>query len=416
MDGPSDEYLTRFNVVPLLRPRSAPLVSLVGWILLLLVVAVIGYVVFGHRLPVRRPPGRPSLPPSAPASDDLGTLGLSEVRVAAKRAEATEPARPIERAPEPAPRPVRESPDRSGASAPRPVAVPSSATPRYAPPAYVRPGSALWPNGGKAVAHLLASLAEHVGGTAAVLRHEDGAYVTEALAGTGSPAPDPIDADACPLHRAPQDRVLTVLPNDLKGLAALGAPAPRYARALAEPPAARAFLVIGVPEVDEDPERLAQIERYADLLAAITHLSEETEDEAAGSPVPRADIIREEQAAARESGRPLAFALVTLAHAEELLEAGGPDLSQAEAALRTRLADAPDVLRVEPFGDLLVGAFLGLSPEEMAEWCTDLASSDPPLFIGAVAPAEGAPEAVRDAAAEALRDAYDQRRAQIVSA
>ena len=312
---------------------------------------------------------------------------------------------------------MRETPDR----AERPPRAPSeprpAATARPASPARVRPGTDLWEDDDRAVPHLLASLAAYVGGTAAVLRHDDGAYHVEALAGSKE-LPGPIDAADCPLHRAPQDRVLTVLPDDRGGLSALGDAPRAYARALADPPAVRAFLVVTTPDEEEDPEMLARIERYADLLAALTDLPE-VESEEAGSedaPVPRATIIREEQEAARDADRPLAFALVTLAHAEELLEAGGPDLSEADAALHTRLAEAPHVLRVEPFGDLLVGAFLDLVPDEMAAWCTELAASDPPLFIGAVAPAEGKPEAIRDAAAEALRDAYDQRRAQVVSA
>ena len=45
-----------------------------------------------------------------------------------------------------------------------------------------------------------------------------------------------------------------------------------------------------------------------------------------------------------------------------------------------------------------------------------LASGDPPLFIGAVAPADGDPTGIGDAAAQALRDAYDQRRTRVVEA
>lgn len=390
--------------------------SLVGWILLLLVVAAIGYVVFTRRRAVRRPRNRVVLPEPTPADDDLATFGLSEVRVATKRETPLESARPVERPGEPAPKPVRETPERSERDEPRPVA----ASPRAASalPAAIRPGTGLWDEDDPSAAHLLASLAAHVGGTAAVLRFDDGAYVVEALAGVDKSLPDPIGADDCPLHRAQQDRVLTVLPNDLKGLRALGDPPRAYARALAEPPAARTFLVVGTPEVDEDPEALARIDRYADLLASITDLDTSDADTSADAPtVPRAAIIREEQEAAREADRPLAFALVTLADAEERLTEHTPeDVARAEADLHERLTDAPSVHRVEPFGDLLVGAFLDLTPEEMAEWCTELASSDPPLFIGAVAPAKGAPEAIRDAAAEALRDAYDQRRAQIVAA
>ncbi len=421
--------------------------SLAGWILLLLIVAAAGYYLFRQQRRVVRPgASRPALPSTPTGNDDLSTLGLSEVRVAGNRESSreTRPAdeprgasRATSRAESPD-RSGREMGDRLGVSEARPVTRPSESRPvesrsearptearpvasaRPASPARVRPGTDLWDEDDRTVPHLLASLAAHVGGTAAVLRHRDGAYHVEALAG-GPALPDPIDVDDCPLHRAPQDRVLTVLPDDLGGLSALGDAPRAYARALADPPAARAFLVVTTPDEDEDPEALAQIERYADLLASLTDLratdlDTEVEEPTRDAPVPRATIIQEEQEKARDADRPLAFALVTLAHAEELLEAGGPDLSKADAALHTRLTEAPHVRRVEPFGDLLVGAFLDLAPDAMAAWCTELAASDPPLFIGAVAPAEGEPEAVRDAAAEALRDAYDQRRAQIVSA
>ena len=411
MERPSDGYLTGSTSLLLARPSAIARVPLTGWILLVIVVAAIGYVVL--RGPsVRRPKNRVATPTPTPSDDDLSSFGLSEVRVATKRSDAEEPARPPaweEPVARPAPPPVPEMTARPVA---RPVAPPPPA--RREEPARLRPGTSLWDDGDPAAGHLLASLAAHVGGTAAVLRYDGGAYVVEALAGGEGARPDPIAADGCPLHRVPQDRMLTALPKDLGGLAALVDADRAYARALAEPPAERTFLVVGTDDRDGDPEALAQIERYADLLTSITRLEAPEPPETPA--VPRAVLIREEQEAAREAGRPLAFALVTLAEAEDLLEAGGPALSQADAALHGRLAEAPSVHRVEPFGDLLVGAFLDLTPEAMAEWCTDLAASDPPLFIGAVAPAEGAPEAVRDAAAEALHDAYDQRRAQIVAA
>ena len=166
----------------------------------------------------------------------------------------------------------------------------------------------------------------------------------------------------------------------------------------------------------------AHADRYLAVLDALTLEPAapevgpaEVPDAPADAPVPRADIIAEEQAAARDAARPLAFALVTLADAEERLTAGTPEaVAVAEAALRDRLEVAEATRRVEPFGDLLFGAFLDLAPAGTADWCGTLAASDPPLFIGAVAPADGDPHAVRDAAAEALRDAYDQQRTRVV--
>ncbi len=406
--------------------------SLAGWILLLLVVAAAGYYLFRQRRAAPRPGTRSDARTRAPSSDDdLTSLGLSNVRVAATRAAsgaAPEPSRSGSRPRDTPMRPARESALRDDRAEPRPVAPRPSGPPasearpvasaRPAPPAQVRPGTGLWDEDDRAVPHLLASLAASVGGTAAVLRHEGDVYHVEALAGDRTRLPAPIAADDCPLHRAAQEHVLTRLPDDLGGLATLGDEPRVYARALAGPPGERVFLVVGTPDADGDAEVLARIERYADLLASLTDLGgEPAEAPSEEAPaVPRATIIREEQEAARSADRPLAFALVTLAHAEEVLEAEGPGLARAEAALHARLAGAPNVERVEPFGDLLVGAFLHLAPEAMAEWCTELSASDPPLFIGAVAPAEGEPDAIRDAAAAALHDAYDKRRAQIVSA
>ena len=400
---------------------------LVGWLLLFAVVVAIGYVLFRRRQSARRPPLRL---PEVPDEDNLTSLGLSEVRVAAPvAARTTEKTPDPEREsdaprPEPAadlddgPRPARsrEEEARPLPEAPAPAA---RAAERDATAARLRPGAELWSGGEAAVSHLLASLAAHVHGTAAVLRAEGDHYAVEGLAGDGGDLPE--STDGGPLDRVPQDDLLTVLPEALGPLADLVGGPRAYARALAPEPAPRVYLVVGTDQTDDDPVVVAQLERYADLLASLVDLGDgdpqgEADPSAEdGAPVPRAVLIADEQEAAVAAGRPLAFALVTLADAEELLEAGGPDLSAAQAALRQRLEDAPHAQRVEPFGDLLVGVFLDLEPGPMAAWCDDLASGDPPVFIGAVAPADGDAGAVRDAAAEALQDAYRHRTAQVVA-
>ena len=406
---------------------------LVGWLLLFAVVVAIGYVLFRRRQSARRPSLRL---PEVPDEDNLTSLGLSEVRVAAPAAartteEAPDPAREFDAprpepvaTPDDAPRPARsrEEETRPPAEAPAPAA---RAAPPDEPAARLRPGAELWAGGEAAVSHLLASLAAHVHGTAAVLRAEGDHYAIEGLAGDGDDLPE--STDGGPLDRVPQDDLLTVLPEALGPLADLVGGPRAYARALAPEPAPRVYLVVGTDQTDDDPVAVAQLERYADLLASLVDLGDgDPQDEVDasaeadasaenGAPVPRAVLIADEQEAAAAAGRPLAFALVTLADAEKLLEAGGPDLSAAQAALRQRLEDAPHAQRVEPFGDLLVGVFLDLEPGPMAAWCDDLASGDPPVFIGAVAPADGDAGAVRDAAAEALQDAYRHRTAQVVA-
>ena len=424
--------LCRTDTLPTrVRPRPAAsaalVVSTLGWLLLLVVVAAAGYVVFRRRRPVRRPAAT-----APPSGDDLTSLGLSEVRVRPADAPARAPADPDPVLPGRAAEfePARPAAQRTAPPAERrPAEAPERARPRPSGP-YVREGTALWPDGDRSAALLLASLAEHVGGPAAVVAYDADAdaYVVEALAPAGR-SPEPVPAEACPLHRAPQDRVVTLLDADeLDGLEAVTGGGPVYARALAEPPAARAFLVASADGAG-GPDAL---DRYADLLADLSALgaapTPAPADAASGpdaepalesdvpAAVPRADIIREEQEAARDADRPLAFALVTLADAEALLEGDPAVLAEAEAALRDRLGAADGVRRVEPFGDLLFGAFLALRPSGAADWCDALASGEPPLFIGAVAPADAAPEAVRDAAADALRDAYVKRRAQVVGA
>lgn len=390
-------------------PAAHP-VLLSGWLLLVTLATALGAAFWR----------RPDPPPDSPRDDDdLASLGLSEVRVASPASETEEeptpkaPAKPAAAArPEPTEMTARPM------STPRPRPQPSR-TRMNAP--YVREGTPLWSNESLAAGLLLSSLADHVGGPSAVFRLDEaaGTYTIEAFGGDGD-VPEAVPAEGSPLHRVPQDHVVTHLDADhLGGLDAFG-PHGACVRALAEPPAPRVLLVVGLPGDEPDDGVTRIVGRYSDLVAQITALEPEPVEEPTpeadeAPPVPRAVVIREEQEACAEAGTPLAFALVTLAEAEELLTQATPEaVAAAEAALRARLGEAPDVRRVEPFGDLLFGAFLDLDREGAAAWCRDLAKADPPLFIGAVAPADGDPQAIREAATEALRDAYDQQRSQVV--
>ncbi|MDT7856105.1 hypothetical protein RQM47_05585 [Rubrivirga sp. S365] len=369
--------------------------STLGWFLLLLVAAAVAWVVLRGRRAT--PPPRPAL-----GRDDLTSLGLSEVR-----------------AREPGASPVRESSASPARAAAPPRPGPARPAPAAAPPALARPSgpvadgevspdATLWPDGAEPARHLLAALAAHAGGAAGVLRYdaEADAYVAEAAA--GARLPEPLPADRCPLHRAPQDGELTLL-DEPSGMGPFTGDV--LVRALAAPPAARAFLVVAPAHADA---AVGQVGPFADLLAGLSDLAP------AAPPVParpsRAAVIREEQEAAEVEGRPLAFALVTLADAEEILAREAPDeVAEAEAGLRRRLADHPAVRRTEPFGDLLVGAFLDLDPDGVAAWCESTSASAPAVFIGAVAPVDGDAADVRAAAADALHDAYEQQRAQVVA-
>lgn len=357
-----------------------------------------------------------------------------------------------------------------GLSAPRPAAPRPVRAVRDTPltpsgPAYVDPESPLWgPH--EPVRHLLASFAATTGGTVAVLRLDGEAYVVDALAGQavdGTLAPLRRDPEAGhPLDRAPQDRLLSFLDGDaLEALTYLtGADAETaLVRALREPPAGRVLVAatVGVPAADIDRVTARLVGDYVDLLAALAldpdaeTATGEGDDEAqpddtaafdaimalddadepetpsdddpndpdafATTPVdgdagptdlPRNVILSGEMAAARARKRPLAFALVTLADAAAIL-AGDPDgISEAEAALEARLQTAARVRRVEPFGDLLLGVFLDAEADQVSPWAKTLSAGDAPLFVGAVAPAAGQPDAVRAAATEALQRAYEQ--------
>ena len=364
--------------------------SPLAWLLLLAVAAAVAWVV------LRRRPARPPAPSAPPRlvgeRDDLTSLGLSEVR-------AREPGAAPPRTPEPVPG------ARARAEVPGPPAEPAARPAPARSDGRVSPGAVLWPDGAEPVRHLLASLAAHVGGAAGVLRYDDAAdaYVAEAVAGVR--LPDPLPAGRCPLHRAPQDGELTLL----DGAGGMGPfEGPLYVRALAAPPARRAFLVVA-PGGAAGDDVLARVGPFADLLAGLSDL------DAPPAPPSRVAIIADEQAAARDEGRPLAFALVTLAEAEDVLARGEPaEVAGAEGRLRRRLDADADVRRTEPFGDLLVGVFLDLDPEGVAAWCERTSARAPALFIGAVAPVDGDAADVRAAAAAALRDAYDQQRTQVV--
>ncbi|PAP78331.1 hypothetical protein BSZ37_18845 [Rubrivirga marina] len=408
--------------------------TLVGWLLLLVVLAFAGAYAASRRRP--KLPG-PTVPRVSEGSDDLGSLGLSEVRPAGPRA-----ARPEEEARRPesvsAARPVSPRPAEPASPAPsagaRPVTLPT--VPRgdepARPKAATHPGPATrsgTPWADPAVAHLLASLAGHVGGGVAIVRHDGRQHLVEARTDGGSLVP--VDG-----RRFDLDGDTWLASDALGGLAgAVGA----RARAI---PVGDAVLLIGgdadaadpyfdllelvLPESALEPSRPASARASAEAPERAPEVDDVDEmddfdlgdEEAAeAAPVPRATIIAEEQAEARDAERPLAFALVTLADAEERLTGHAPEaVARAEAELRERLETAPDVRRIEPFGDLLFGVFLALAPAGAAAWCDRLASGDPPLFIGAVAPADGDPTDVRNAAARALHDAYDQKRTRVVEA
>ncbi|WP_420456894.1 hypothetical protein [Rubrivirga sp.] len=371
--------------------------SLVGWFLLLVVLAAVGAYVARQRRP-KLP--APTVPRVTGDGDDLSSLGLSAVRPRSAAAVTDPDGAPLAEAPA-----RRTVPPGATDAGPRPVS-----RSRDTGPTAAVPGT---PWAEPAVSLLLASLAAHVGGRVAVVRHDGDRHLVEARTDGGAltaVAGRALDVDG--------ERHLGS--DALGGLAALVG---GRARAVS---AGRSTLLVGGDADDADAhlELLATLVPALDLGAGDARPAVVTPIVAADlpapddePPVPRATIIAQEQRAARAAERPLAFALVTLADAEERLTRHDPaDVAGAEADLRDRLGAAPDVRRIEPFGALLFGVFLDLDPSGAATWCDRLASGEPPLFIGAVAPADGDPTSIRNAAAQALHDAYDQRRARVVEA
>ena len=369
--------------------------SFVGWFLLLVVLAVVG-VVAARRL--RRLPARPDVPlvRSGGPVDDLASLGLSEARPASAR-------------PAPAAHPSAPSEHRSSVLMPAAAeAEPRDIEPR---PGGVRLGSdAPW--NGRAVPLLLGSLSAHTRGHVAVVRRDGSEYAVVARTDGGPLAP--VRARDLGLD-GPRDL-------DAQALGPLASLVGGPARAVPVGP----LVVLVGGDGSDGPAA----DRYLDLLADLTPGASapllkpdpapepaEADRQPDEAHVPRSVLIADEQEDAHAEGRPLAFALVTLADAEDRLTRDTAEaVAVAESALRRRLEEAEGVRRVEPFGDLLFGAFLDRDPEGTAAWCDALAAGEPPLFIGAVAPADGAPADIRDAAAEALRDAYDRRGTRVVVA
>ncbi|MGB3545320.1 hypothetical protein [Rubrivirga sp.] len=358
-----------------------------AWTLLLAAVAAIAFVLFRRLSRQSGTAARPGGPSrlKEPYRDELTSLGLSSVRAASPVATPARPkATPSEAVP-------------SESTAASSLADPSPTSDMEGPLA------------GTAIPALLRALATHARRPAALVRHDgsrfdvlcrtdDGPLAT--IAGSALDLEEPSTANAATLGG------LSVLVGG-------------RARAI---PAGDHVVLVGLsagldePVLDRFGRLIADLLPEADVeVAALEDGPAVEETNTADAPVPRAVIIGQEQDAAEADDRPLAFALVTLADAEEILTTQPPEVAaKATAALLDRLETADHVRRVEPFGDLLFGTFIDADADGAAAWCQTLSASDPPLFIGAVAPADGEPQAVRAAATSALRDAYDQQQARVV--
>jgi hypothetical protein len=136
-------------------------------------------------------------------------------------------------------------------------------------------------------------------------------------------------------------------------------------------------------------------------------------------PRPRREIVAEEMARAHDAGREMALALVYLNRAETITDQGEGEMRAAERALKARLRQAAprDGGRVERFGELITyGVFLPYGSAGAERWAValkdELAEASAPLEGGVSVglalmrdPAQD-PEALRENATEALREAY----------
>lgn len=105
---------------------------------------------------------------------------------------------------------------------------------------------------------------------------------------------------------------------------------------------------------------------FADLLRTmLTHPPEEPA--ARGVPTRRA-VIAEEMAQARSEDRPLALALVYPTHADDVSAGGEDRVAEAERTLRLLLEDLVHHGRLEPFGELMFGAFLHDDVPTLERW------------------------------------------------
>ncbi len=151
------------------------------------------------------------------------------------------------------------------------------------------------------------------------------------------------------------------------------------------------------------------IQQYARLLGTLLDVK------VGASVKPRREIIAEEIADARSDGRPLALALVLLNRADEISDQ--ETMEEAEAALLGHLSGTSDGIRVERFGDLMVGVFHRSDVGEVEAWAAhvqaELAGVSGPLDGGVsvgvamMADRHTRPEMLRADAAAALEEAFE---------
>lgn len=141
------------------------------------------------------------------------------------------------------------------------------------------------------------------------------------------------------------------------------------------------------------------------------------------SPRPRSEIIAEEMEAAQNHEEPLALALVHLNRAESIARQGDEAVASAERLFQARLEQKAPNQRVERFGELTYGVFFRAGPDSVEPWIADLEAAmaqeegqlEGGVSVGVAVWDDETPEALRTAATEALREAYETGTCTIVT-
>jgi hypothetical protein len=178
--------------------------------------------------------------------------------------------------------------------------------------------------------------------------------------------------------------------------------------------------VEGTGEIEGEIEDADMLSPSANGTAAADAGTEADPDE---PPRPRRELIAEEMEAAQSASEPLALALVHLNRAESIARQGEEAVASAERLFQARLEQKAPTQRVERFGELTYGIFFRAGPDTIEPWIADfeaaMAQEEGQLeggaSVGVAVWTDEPPEALRTAATEALREAYETGTCTIVT-
>jgi hypothetical protein len=115
------------------------------------------------------------------------------------------------------------------------------------------------------------------------------------------------------------------------------------------------------------------LEKYATLVGALVIEEPAGSDDAEPVHRPRREIIAEEMDEARASKSPMALALVMLNRAEEITARERLEVVDGvEAAFKARIEASAKDLRVERFGDLMLGVFVSSPVAKVEDWAIEV--------------------------------------------